>query len=245
VTIAKDVKIQVEFNPAHVQAYRLIGYENRLLAAEDFNDDTKDAGEIGAGLTVTALYEVVPPGVDINLPSVDKLKYQANANESNNDDDAAAASDAEPSPEMLTIKLRYKTPDTPEGGQSIYLDKPFVDSGMSIDEAPADLKFASAVAGTGMILRRSPYRGDATLDVLLDLAEQGAGDDAGGYRGEFITMMRQASELLPADLTISSSADDPGEAPAAESERPANANNDEAGDDVKPITSGSTSGGGR
>ena len=113
VTIAKDVKIQVEFNPAHVQAYRLIGYENRMLAAEDFNDDTKDAGEIGAGLTVTALYEIVPHGVEINLPSVDPLKYQTNENDAVADADAG--DDVEVSPEMLTVKLRYKTPDTPEG----------------------------------------------------------------------------------------------------------------------------------
>src|SRR5262249_53228827 len=116
VTIAKDVKIQVEFNPAKVNAYRLIGYENRLLKAEDFNDDKKDAGDIGAGHTVTALYEVVPAGKKINLPGVDPLKYQQ----------GSAPTEAARGPDLLTLKLRYKAPD---GDTSKLLEFPVVDGG--------------------------------------------------------------------------------------------------------------------
>lgn len=179
VTIAKDVKIQVEFNPAHAAAYRLIGYENRLLRKEDFNDDTKDAGEIGAGHTVTALYEIVPPGKEVKLPGVDSLKYQS----------SPAAAPADASSELLTVKLRYKLP---EGETSQLIEVPVTDGGRRCAQASADFKFASAVAGFGMILRGSEHRGTATLDAVQELAEEGKGRDANGYRAEFLQLIRQA-----------------------------------------------------
>ena len=184
VTIAKDVKIQVEFNPAQVQAYRLIGYENRILAAEDFNDDKKDAGEIGAGHTVTALYEIVPTGVelDVDVPKVDALKYQANPDNEN----------AEPSEELLTLKLRYKQPteDT-----STLMTFPLTDNGQRFGEASGDFKFASSVAAFGMILRGSQYKGEASYAAVLEIAGQAAEDDATGYRKEFLEMVKQASQI--------------------------------------------------
>jgi Ca-activated chloride channel family protein len=188
VTIAKDVKAQVEFNPAQVTAYRLIGYENRLLAKEDFNDDTKDAGEIGAGHTVTALYEIVPAGVtQANAPpAVDPLKYQ---------DNPPAAARATGDAELLTLKLRYKQPDE---DQSTKLEFPLVDEGRSYGAASGDFKFAAAVAAFGMILRDSPHRGTTSLGAVLELAEEGQGHDPKGYRKEFLDLVRKAQALLPA-----------------------------------------------
>jgi len=183
VTIAKDVKIQVEFNPAQVSAYRLIGYENRILAAEDFNDDKKDAGEIGAGHTVTALYEVVPAGVKIDTPSVDPLKYQPTAEPSE---------PSEQSDEMLTLKLRYKQPDA---DHSQLLEFPLVDGGKSFSAAGTDVQFAAAVASFGMLLRDSPHRGDATYGAVLEIAESAVGADPHGYRAEFLQMVRRAKAL--------------------------------------------------
>jgi len=182
VTIAKDVKIQVEFNPAQVAHYRLIGYENRLLAAEDFNDDTKDAGEIGAGHTVTALYELVPPGVELNTPGVDPLKYQK----------AGGATEATRSGELMTLKLRYKQPD---GDTSKLLVFPIRDSGNSYAAASADFKFAASVAAFGMILRDSPHRGSATYDAVIELAGEGAVRDDHGYRAEFLSLIHKARRL--------------------------------------------------
>ena len=157
VTIAKDVKIQVEFNPAQVGSYRLIGYEKRLLRKEDFNNDKIDAGEIGAGHTVTALYEVVPVGAEpdpaASVPPVDSLKYQPTTPE--------VASLRKPSsPEMLTVKLRYKEP---AGDTSKLIERPFVDTGALFANAAADLKFAAAVAEFGMVLRDSQYKGEGSL----------------------------------------------------------------------------------
>ncbi len=182
VTIAKDVKIQVEFNPAEVEAFRLIGYENRVLAHQDFNDDTKDAGEIGSGHTVTALYEVVPKGVSLEAPGVDPLRYQTPTEES------TAAS----SGELLTLKLRYKEP---EGSTSKKLEVPVRDRGASLDAASPDLRFAAAVASFGMLLRDSKYKGDANWDQTLDLAREGQGADAGGYRLEFQLLVQRARAL--------------------------------------------------
>src|SRR5688500_17801809 len=141
--IAKDVKIQVEFNPAEVGSYRLIGYENRVLAKEDFNDDTKDAGEIGAGHTVTALYEVVPAGADAAgaRPQVDELKYQKPAAAAPAAPRDAVAANA--SGELLTVKLRYKEPN---GQTSKLLEFPVTDAGAAYARASADYKFAAAVA---------------------------------------------------------------------------------------------------
>jgi Ca-activated chloride channel homolog len=182
VTIAKDVKIQVEFNPAQVGHYRLIGYENRILAAEDFNDDTKDAGEIGAGHTVTALYEIVPVGVPLNAPGVDPLKYQQPTH----------LRPAASSGELMTLKLRYKEPD---GHTSTPLAFPITDSGRSYAEASADFKFAAAVASFGMLLRGSPYKGTSSYDGVIELAGEGAVRDRHGYRAEFIQLVRKARNL--------------------------------------------------
>ncbi len=183
ITIAKDVKIQVEFNPAQVKAYRLIGYENRILAAQDFNDDTKDAGEIGSGHTVTALYEIVPAGKDIALPSVDDLKYQAE-----NQLTQAASSG-----ELFTLKLRYKAPD---GDTSKLLSFPVADSGADYAQATPDYKFASAVAGFGMLLRGSEHKGNTTFGSVRELAQEGIGEDPFGYRGEFVDLVNKA-EAIP------------------------------------------------
>ncbi|MFI5336593.1 MAG: von Willebrand factor type A domain-containing protein [Opitutales bacterium] len=181
VTIAKDVKIQVEFNPAAVQAYRLIGYENRLLRPEDFNNDKIDAGEIGAGHTVTALYEVVPTGVPLpETGRVDPLKYQRPA-----DPGRRAGNSAE----MLTVKVRYKEP---AGEVSNRLEFPLRDEGRQFADASTDFKFAAAVASFGMILRDSPHKGAATLTEVAAWAQDGTGRDPGGYRSEFIGLVKQA-----------------------------------------------------
>lgn len=181
-TIAKDVKIQVEFNPAKVQAYRLIGYESRVLAAQDFNDDTKDAGEIGAGHTVTALYELVPPGEDIDLPNVDPLKYQQQQ----------TPAEGTGTDEWFTLKIRYKQPD---GDDSKLLTFPAKDTGGDFDAASPDFKFASAVAAFGMLLRESQYKGNADYRDVIDWAESGFGKDESGYRKEFVQLVREAKRI--------------------------------------------------
>jgi len=184
VTIAKDVKIQIEFNPAQVAAYRLIGYENRILAAEDFNDDKKDAGEIGAGHTVTALYELVPAGMEVDLPTVDPLEFQAPAPEEEMDE---ALRD-----KLMILKLRYKAPD---GDTSKLLRFPVVDAGDSFSAASPEMQFASAVASFGMLLRGSGHKGDATYDAVLEIAASAKGPDLHGYRAEFLEMVRRAKSL--------------------------------------------------
>ncbi|UCE60967.1 MAG: von Willebrand factor type A domain-containing protein [Phycisphaerales bacterium] len=179
VTIAKDVKIQIEFNPAEVAAYRLIGYENRILAAEDFNDDTKDAGEIGAGHTVTALYEIVPAGEPVDRPAVDPLKYQA----------VPAETRHAYTGETMTVKLRYKEPD---GDTSELLEYPITDEGWTFADASDDFVFAASVASFGMLLRDSPHKGSSTFEAVVELAEQSVGEDVHGYRAEFINLVRRA-----------------------------------------------------
>ena len=186
VTIAKDVKIQIEFNPLQVSAYRLIGYENRLLRKEDFNDDTKDAGEIGAGHTVTALYEIVPAGKGLQIPGVDPLRYQT----------PMSTTDVAQDGELLTLKLRYKQPD---GQTSRLLEFPVRDGDKAYSQASQDFKFAAAVASFGMILRQSPYQGNGTLAAVLELAEEGKGSDPHGYRGEFLELVKQARALTGSD----------------------------------------------
>ncbi|WP_442510802.1 YfbK domain-containing protein [Novipirellula sp. SH528] len=185
VTIAKDVKLQVEFNPTQVDSYRLIGYENRVLAKEDFNDDKKDAGEIGAGHSVTALYEIVPAGSepDAAKPKVDDLKYQAKVKPSK-----AAQND-----EMLTIKLRYKQPD---GDTSTLVEFPVADEGNGFDKADKETQFAAAVAGFGMQLRRSEYKGNWTLSDVIRVAQASKGEDRFKLRAEFIQLAQQASRLM-------------------------------------------------
>ncbi|NOY43010.1 MAG: VWA domain-containing protein [Planctomycetes bacterium] len=197
ITIAKDVKIQVEFNPAQVAGYRLIGYENRMLRTEDFNDDKKDAGEIGAGHTVTALYEIVPAGKSVDAGSVDPLKYQpgekpASAGLAN--EKSGPASD-----ELLTLKIRYKKPD---GDKSTKLEFPINDNGNSFAEATPDFKFAAAVASFGMLLRNSEHRGETSYDAVLEIAESvvympvsGREPDPHGYRAEFLKLVQQAKNL--------------------------------------------------
>ncbi len=184
VTIAKDVKIQVEFNPLEVQAYRLIGYENRLLAKEDFNNDKVDAGDIGAGHTVTALYEVVPVGAEMpdSAGKVDALKYQRPAG-------PVLINRAE----MLTVKIRYKEP---AGDVSNKLEFPLADTGTRFEDASPDFKFAAAVAGFGMVLRDSPHKGQLTLASVTEWGRAGIGSDAGGYRSEFLSLVGEAESLL-------------------------------------------------
>ena len=186
VTIAKDVKVQVEFNPARVGAYRLLGYENRLLRAEDFNDDAKDAGEIGAGHTVTALYEIVPPGKEGDLPGVDKLKYAKQG---------AVIGDPE-SKESMTVKLRFKAP---EGDRSDKIEVPVIDDGREYPDNAADFQFAAAVAEFGMLLRNSPYKGTSTFAGVREMAEAGKGADPSGYRAGFIELVGNA-EAMPRPL---------------------------------------------
>jgi len=194
VTIAKDVKIQVEFNPAKVTAWRLIGYENRLLRKEDFNDDTKDAGEIGAGHTVTALYEIVPAGVAFKTPGVDPLRYQSARPALGTPDGAAPVVAGKHSDELMLLKLRYKQPD---GEQSQLLSFPVIDKGGTFAGASEDFRFAAAVAAFGMIMRNSPYKGDYTVDGVIELADGslGKGDDM-AYRKEFVELARQAGKLM-------------------------------------------------
>jgi Ca-activated chloride channel family protein len=182
-TIAKDVKIQVEFNPARVKAYRLVGYETRMLRSEDFADDRKDAGELGAGHTVTALYEVVPYGSKEQVPGVDELKYQQ----------TIIKPEAFKLPELMTVKLRYKEPD---GDASRLLSRPVVDAGLSLERTSDDFRFAAAVAQAGLLLRDSEFKGKASIDGVLDLARGAKGKDREGYRAEFIQLMELCRLLL-------------------------------------------------
>ncbi|BAY06910.1 vWA domain-containing protein [Calothrix sp. NIES-2098] len=185
-TIAKDVKIQVEFNPAKVQAYRLIGYENRLLQNQDFNDDKKDAGEIGAGHSVTALYEIIPTGVnsDVKLPKVDPLRYQRSG---------VTQADTV-SNELMQLKLRYKLP---QDSTSQLITQTIPDDDFSAQREPStNLRFAAAVATFGMLLRNSEYKGNANYDLAIALATQGKGEDRDGYRGEFIRLVEQSQKLM-------------------------------------------------
>ena len=181
-TLAKDVKFQLEFNPAKVDAYRLIGYENRLLNDEDFNDDTKDAGEMGSGHMVTALYEIIQEGSDEDIPSVDPLKYQ----------ESTKTEPGKYSDELLTIKVRYKKPD---GRTSMLLEQAVTDYSAEIDDASDNLRFAAAVAEFGMILRDSEFKGRATLESAAILASSAKGKDEEGYRSEMIRLINTAKGM--------------------------------------------------
>jgi len=182
--VAKDVKLQVEFNPNFVNAYRLIGYESRLLNDEDFNDDTKDAGELGAGHTVTALYEIVTVGVNVPVGSVDKLKYQQTKN------DVSLPKFAD-SKELLTVKLRYKEPDK---DVSRKLEVPVLANRMNLN-ASQDFNFAMAAAMFGQLLRNSDFKGDAEYSDVIRLARKGLGNDPNGYRHEFIRLVEAVEQL--------------------------------------------------
>jgi Ca-activated chloride channel family protein len=184
-TIAKDVKFQIEFNPSKVQSYRLIGYENRLLNDEDFNNDQKDAGEMGSGHNVTALYELVPAGSDEKLPSVDPLKYQG-SNRSN------VTTRNSYQNEYLTIKIRYKKPD---GITSMLLEKPVRNYVNDMEDASENLRLAAAVSEFGMILRNSEFKGNSTLEEAAKLAKSARGVDEEGYRAEFIRLIDTAKGL--------------------------------------------------
>jgi len=186
--IAKDVKLQIEFNPTKVQAYRLLGYEDRVLNKEDFNNDKKDAGDMGSGHTVTALYEIVPAGIkDDYSMSVDPLKYQK----------------PEPVPvtkvsdEMLTIKFRYKANDSSASKMSYVTVK---DESKNLNSTSADFRFAAAVAEFGMLLRDSQYKQHSTFDQVITIARSAKGEDQEGYRSEFIRLAESAKLLVSTGL---------------------------------------------
>ncbi len=190
-TIAKDVKIQVEFNPATVAGYRLIGYENRLLAKEDFNDDTKDAGEIGAGHSVTALYEVIPVGGAVpGVGSVDPLKYGVPVAP------GVVAETGPASADLFTVKLRYKEPD---GDVSKLIERVVGPEVIGFDESPEDLRFAAVVAAFGMKMRGSENAGDLGWDDVQRIARGAMGADPGSYRAEFLTLVERAKRVVTED----------------------------------------------
>lgn len=187
-TVAKDVKVQIEFNPAKVQAYRLLGYEDRMLAKEDFNNDKKDAGDMGSGHAVTALYEVVPTGIkDDYSAAVDPLKYQK----------AAPVPASNSSDEMMTIKFRYKEPESSESKMSLVAIK---DDPKDIKATSADFRFAAAVAEFGMLLRESQFKQGATYEQVISLAKDAKGEDEDGYRSEFVRLARSAKSLAKKEL---------------------------------------------
>ena len=188
-TIAKDVKIQIEFNPALVESYRLIGYENRILAKEDFDDDTKDAGELGAGHKVTALYELKlrksayqPSGINSTSGTVEDLKYQT----------TSIKNDAYNTDEIMTLKLRYKAPNSET---SKLIEKSLYKTTVPFASTSDNFRFASAVVEFGMLLRDSEFKGDATYDEVLKLASSATGADANGYRAEFISLVKTFNGL--------------------------------------------------
>jgi Ca-activated chloride channel family protein len=176
-TIAKDVKLQVEFNPVKVKAYRLIGYENRVLKNEDFNNDKKDAGDLGSGHTVTALYEIIPVGVDSDFFKVDDLKYQKTTIDPK----------AETSKELLTIKFRYKKPDEDVSKLIVH---PLTDSNIQLSKTSENFRWSASVAAFGMLLRASEYINNFNYDAVVQMAQQAKGVDKEGYRIEFINMVK-------------------------------------------------------
>ena len=190
-TIAKDVKLQIEFNPAKVQGYRLIGYENRMLAKEDFNNDKKDAGELGSGHTVTALYEVVPVGADTDVfDKVDELRYQKPAEK---------AITITLAGELMNVKLRYKKPDE---DISKLITHPVMDAKGSIVQSSENLRFAAAVAEFGMLLRNSAYKGEGGYKLVEQLAGTATNNDAEGYRKEFVELVKKAQTLSKKDVAV-------------------------------------------
>lgn len=189
-TVAKDVKLQIEFNPTKVQAYRLIGYENRLLNNEDFNDDQKDAGEMGAGHTVTALYEIIPVGVESKfVKSVDALKYQKAAKNT--------SSSSSNTNELLTVKMRYKQPD---GDKSKLIEQAIVDKYQDkLIKTSDNFRFSASVAMFGMLLRQSEFVQNSSFEQAITLAEGAKGTDKEGYRAEYVKIAKSA-QLLAKDL---------------------------------------------
>lgn len=180
-TVAKDVKLQLEFNPSTVLAYRLIGYENRLLKKEDFNNDAKDAGEIGVGHSVTALYELVPPSGDAaGLPTVDPLKYQS-------------LPSVRASAELLTVKIRYKSPD---GDTSKLMTETVPNTAGDFETSSDNLRFAASVAELGMLLRDSKWKGTSSFADVQRIASRATGRDTEGYRRDFLVMLHDAERVL-------------------------------------------------
>jgi Domain of unknown function (DUF3520). len=188
-TIAKDTKIQVEFNPAKVAAYRLIGYVNRQLEDQEFSDDSTDAGELGAGHSVTALYDIIPRGVEseVNVSTTGELKYQ----------ETRPTGEAESSDEMLTLKLRYKEPG---GEKSRLIEHPLTQE-EARQPVSTDFHFAAAVAGYGMLLRDSEHKGSLTYSQVRRLAERGRGEDPNGTRAGFISLVEQTDQALATGAT--------------------------------------------
>jgi Ca-activated chloride channel family protein len=176
-TIAKDVKLQIEFNPSKVKAYRLIGYENRMLKSEDFNNDNKDAGELGSGHTVTALYEIIPMGVNSEFDKIDELKYQTTKVEPS----------TSKSKELMTVKFRYKKPDEEVSNLIIHS---LVDNQVMLNKTSDDFRWSASVAAFGMLLRESEYIKDFSYDQVVQLAQSAKGEDKEGYRIEFINMAK-------------------------------------------------------
>ncbi len=176
-TIAKDVKLQIEFNPAKVKAYRLIGYENRMLKNEDFNNDKKDAGDLGSGHTVTALYEIIPVGVESEFFKVDDLKYQHTTIDPK----------AQNSKELMTIKFRYKKPDEDVSKLIVH---PLIDSNIILSKTSDNFRWSASVAAFGMLLRDSEYIKNFNYDAVVQMAQNSKGEDKEGYRIEFINMVK-------------------------------------------------------
>lgn len=193
IAIAKDVKIQIEFNPAQIASYRLLGYENRLMAAAEFRDDRKDAGEIGAGHCVTALYELLPAAAAADAIQPEPLKYQAQISEAPATQRPIPQPVAAASGELLTLKLRFKRPD---GNTSQLEEFPLAKRGGTFENASTDLRFASAVAAFGMLLRQSNHSGTATFAEVAKVASHALGPDVGGYRAEFLDLVRKAEGPL-------------------------------------------------
>jgi Ca-activated chloride channel homolog len=182
-TVAKDVKLQLEFNPKFVKAYRLIGYENRVLANEDFHDDKKDAGDIGSGHTVTALYEIIPAGVEsAYLAKIDALKYQKI-----NETTTASQSD-----ELVTIKLRYKQPDSK---LSRLFEVVVCDTHTPFAQTSDNFRFSAAIAEWGLLLRDSGFKGEASYEQVVQIAQNALSKDLEGYRSEFIRLVRLSHSL--------------------------------------------------
>jgi Ca-activated chloride channel family protein len=181
-TVAKDVKLQLEFNPRRVAGYRLIGYENKLLRTQDFNNDDIAAGNMGSGHTVTALYEIVPAGMKVPGVEVDPLKYQI----------PATPGEAANTGEFLTVKLRYKDP---EAETSKLLEQPLAGMVEKFDEATEDMRFAAAVAEFGLLLRDSPYKASASYEDVLGIARKALGKDENAHRTEFVTLVTRARDL--------------------------------------------------
>jgi Ca-activated chloride channel homolog len=176
-TIAKDMKLQIEFNPAKVKAYRLIGYENRMLKSEDFNNDKKDAGDLGSGHTVTALYEIIPVGVESEFFKIDELKYQTTKI-----DPSSYKSD-----ELMTIKLRYKKPSEDDSKLIVH---PLKDTNIVLAKTSQNFRWSASVAAFGMLLRESEYVKNYSYEQVVQMAQTAKGNDHEGYRSEFINMVK-------------------------------------------------------